>query len=102
MIQSLLPNPAGDDEQLEEVVLRNTGTAPVSLAGWTLRDRSGLLWTLTGSLAAGQSQTFLRGGQPMSLNNAGDEIILLDNTGTERDRFAYTTSTESTRITTTH
>ena len=38
----------------------------------------------------------------LSLNNAGDEIMLLDNTGTERDRFAYTTSAESKRIMTTH
>ena len=102
VIESLLPNPAGDDEQLEEVALRNTGAAPVSLAGWTLRDRSGMTWALVGSLGVGQSQLVRREGQPMSLNNAGDEIDLLDDTGTERDRFVYATSTEGKRITTTH
>jgi beta-lactamase superfamily II metal-dependent hydrolase len=102
VIESLLPNPAGDDEQFEEVTLRNTGTFPVSLAGWTLKDRSGLLWTLMGTVGAGQSQKFRRGGQPMSLNNGGDDIVLLDDTGTERDRFAYTTSSEGKLLITTH
>jgi len=46
------------------------------------------IWSLVGSLAPGQSQNFRRGGQPMTLNNAGDEITLLDPSGTERDRFA--------------
>jgi hypothetical protein len=38
----------------------------------------------------------------MSLNNAGDEITLLDASGTERDRFAYATSQEGKRILTIH
>jgi hypothetical protein len=78
IIESLLPNPVGDDVQSEEVTLRNKGTSAVSVVGWTLQDRSGGTWTLTGSLAAGQSQTFKRNGQAMSLNNTGDEIVLLD------------------------
>jgi beta-lactamase superfamily II metal-dependent hydrolase len=102
VIHRLLPNPAGDDEQLEEVAIRNSGTAPLALAGWMLRDRSGLTWSLSGSVAAGQSQTFVRGGQPMSLNNSGDEIVLLDASGIERDRFAYAGSSEDTSIPTTH
>jgi hypothetical protein len=40
------------------------------LLGWTLRDRSGLTWTLSGTLTPGQSRTFVRNGQAMSLNNA--------------------------------
>jgi hypothetical protein len=97
-----LPNPVGDDEQLEEVALRNTGTQPVSLTGWSLKDRSGLKWTLVGALAAGQSQNFRRGGQPMTLNNAGDNITLVDSTSTDRDRFTYATSQEGQRIQTSH
>ncbi len=48
----------------------------VTLAGWTLRDRSGLHWDLSGSIAPGQARTFRRNCQSMSLNNAGDEIAL--------------------------
>ena len=85
VIESLLPNPVGADEQSESVTLRNKGSAPVALTGWTLRDRSGLHWDLSGSLAPGQARTFRRNGQSMSLNNAGDEITLLDTAQAVRD-----------------
>jgi len=75
VIESLLPNPAGDDAQLEEVTLKNKGTALVSLAGWTLKDRSNLAWQLSGNIGAGQSKTFRRNGMAMTLNNNGDEIV---------------------------
>jgi hypothetical protein len=45
---------------------------------------------------------FRRNGQAMSLNNAGDEIVLIDATQLERDRFAYQTSTEGAAIQTLH
>jgi hypothetical protein len=102
VIDSLLPNPSGDDDLLEEVTLRNKGTTAVPLAGWTLRDRSGGTWMLNGTLAAGQSRTFVRNGQTMSLNNAGDEIVLRDAGNMERDRFEYSASGEGTVITTQH
>ena len=102
VIESLLPNPHGDDEQLEEVTLRNRGTNAVSLAGWVLRDRSGLTWTLGSTLNPGQAFMFRRNGQAMSLNNAGDEIVLIDATQVERDRFGYQTSSEGTVIKTLH
>jgi hypothetical protein len=57
---------------------------------------------LVGSVAPGQSWKFIRGCRPMTLNNAGDEITLLDATGTARDRFANATSQEGKRILTTH
>jgi Lamin Tail Domain len=53
VIESVLPNPPGDDSQNEAVTLKNEGTTAVSLVGWTLKDRSGLAWQLTGSIAAG-------------------------------------------------
>jgi beta-lactamase superfamily II metal-dependent hydrolase len=102
VIESLLPNPVGADEQREEVTLRNQGTSAISLAGWRLRDRSGLHWDLSGTIAAGQSTTFRRNGQAMTLNNQGDEIVLLDQSSTERDRFSYTSSTEGTLNRTLH
>ena len=98
VIESLLPNPHGDDEQLETVTLRNRGASAVALAGWVLRDRSGLTWTLSNTLNTGQSLTFRRNGQAMSLNNAGDEIVLIDSNRVERDRFAYQSSSEGTVI----
>lgn len=97
VIERLLPNPTGDDDQREEVTLRNRGAGAVSLSGWTLRDRSGLNWDLAGSIAAGQSRTFRR-RQTMSLNNARDEIVMLDASQAEPDRLSYTSSSEGTVI----
>ena len=102
VISALLPNPVGDDEQLETVTVQNTGAASVSLEGWTLRDRSSATWHLAGSLAAGQAHTLRRDGQAMSLNNAGDEIALLDAMSTERDRFAYAMTSEGMAVSTGH
>jgi beta-lactamase superfamily II metal-dependent hydrolase len=102
VIESLLPNPAGDDGQFEEVTIRNTGTATLNLTGWILRDRGGLTWKLTGAIGAGQAQNFLRGGQPMTLNNSGDELVLIDPASAERDRFSYLSSSEGVRISTNH
>lgn len=102
VIESVLPNPVGDDDQLEEISLRNKGTASVSLVGWILRDRSGLTRTFSGTIGANQSRTFRRNGQDLSLNNGGDEIVLIDAQQAERDRFEYTASTEGTVIKTEH
>ena len=102
LIEALVPNPVGNDEQLETVTLRNKGGASVSLAGWLLRDRSGLVWALAGSLAPSQSRTFRRNGQAMTLNNSGDDIALVDAAQDLRDHFACSSSTGEERITTGH
>lgn len=61
-----------------------------------------LHWDLTGTIAAGQARTFRRIGQSMTLNNNGDEIVLIDSTQTERNTFSYRSSTEGTAIKTLH
>lgn len=91
VVTRLLPDPVGLDDALEEVTLRNGGTSAVSLAGWRLRDRAGNTSSLTGlgTLGPGDEATLVRQGQAMSLNNFGDEVVLLDGDGAERDRVAY-------------
>lgn len=104
VIENLLPNPVGDDRQLETVAVRNDGAATVPLAGWTLRDEAGRSWSLAGlgSITAGMSLTIQRSGQEMSLNNAGDQISLVDPQNVVRDQFRYTASSEGTIIQTGH
>jgi beta-lactamase superfamily II metal-dependent hydrolase len=104
VIESLLPNPAGSDTDAEEVVIKNKGAVPTSITGWRLQDRSGLTWPFVGdvTLAASESRTLRRNGRPMSLNNGGDEIALIDAAEVVRDRFEYTTSTEGGSIATGH
>ena len=104
VIESLLPNPIGNDRMLEEVTVRNSGSTVVSLASWTLRDKSGHAMSLTslGDIAPGQSLTIRRNGMAMSLNNNGDIITLFGPSNQPRDSFSYTASTEGQRIVTGH
>lgn len=52
------------------------------------------VWTVVslGSIDSGESKTIKRNDMPMSLNNIGDEIFLLDSENQVRDRFFYTDS----------
>ena len=90
-IVALLPNPAGDERQNEEITLENAGTSTVSLAGWLVRDEAGKTWSLSSltSLAPGAKKTIRRNGQPMSMNNGGDTIALVDATGAILQSVSY-------------
>lgn len=74
------------------------------MAGWTLKDLSGKIWTLVGlgTIQPGQSSTIRRNKMPMSLNNSGDEIGLFDPCDQEKDKFKYTGSQEGVLIYTDH
>ena len=99
-ILSLLPNPAGEDRDLEEVELRNnTGTA-IPVTGWFLRDASGRVWTLASlvQLPAGGASTIRRNGMAMSLDNSGDTIELLNEVGGVVHRVTYGATAESVRV----
>jgi hypothetical protein len=63
----------------------------VDLSNWRLRDLAGSLWQLgaAGTLAPGQEATIRRGGMPMSLDNDGDTVELLDPTGRLVDAITY-------------
>jgi len=104
VIESLLPDPIGSDLNLEEVTLGNRGNTPVSMEGWILKDESGRIWPLVsvGTIQAQSSATIWRNGMPMSLNNDGDEIILIDPGNQIRDQFRYTSSQEGVLIQTGH
>jgi beta-lactamase superfamily II metal-dependent hydrolase len=105
VIARLLPDPtAGPDRVAERVTLRNTGTDAVDLSEWFLRDAAGRVWTLAevGSLAAGASVAARREGMPMSLDNDGDSIVLLDAAGQVVDSVSYGTSQPGVEIDTGH
>lgn len=95
-ITSLLPNPAGDENQNEQATLKNLGSQPVSLASWKLRDLKGKTWSLDelGTLQPGQQKVITRKGQPMAMNNGGDTIDLIDPTGKLIQSVTYTRTEE--------
>ena len=91
-IFSLLPNPDGPDEGREEVTIRNGTAEEVNLDGWMLRDRAGHQFTLVGTIAAQQRLTIIMRKFSMPLNNAGDDVSLLDPQGQIRHHVSYTTA----------
>ena len=82
-ITALLPNPPGDENQNEQVTLKNFSDHSVSVVGWKLRDLAGKAWSLDdmGTLQPGEEKLIKRMGQPMALNNKGDTVDLVDPTG---------------------
>ena len=70
------------------------------VTGWKVEDRSGLTWPFSGSVtsAAGETRSIRRNGRPMSLNNGGDDIRLIDAAGNLVDRFEYQSSSEGLAI----
>ncbi|BAI97449.1 hypothetical protein Sj15T_18850 [Sphingobium sp. TA15] len=90
-IVRFVPDPQGDDFTREEITLANRGSAALNLSGWRVRDLAGNVWVLDGLLGIepGEEKTMLRGGQPMSLNNGGDEIELVAPDGTVVQTIAY-------------
>ena len=104
VIESLLPNPVGDENVLEEVTIRNAGGTTVTLAGWMLRDAHAHALSLDslGQIAPGQSLTIRRNGAAMSQNNNGDTITVFGPSNQPGDSFTYSATTEGVRIVTGH
>jgi hypothetical protein len=92
-IAGAIPNPLGPDEQDEEVRLKNMGTQPVALVGWKIGDSSGTaFWELKatdGTVQPGATVLVKRQGRPMSLNNSGDTIVLVNPSGASVDHKVY-------------
>lgn len=91
-IDSLLPNPVGDDSNLEQATIHNVSAEPALMTGWTLRDRTGNVWNLDslGQLDTNLSKTIVRHGKAMAMNNKGPEVIQLINPdGFVVDEIAY-------------
>jgi hypothetical protein len=90
-IRALLPNPPGDDAMFESLRLKNTGNVAATPQGWRLRDAAGALWNLSGagSLEPGKERVLQRQGQPLSLNNRGDRLALINAQGDTVQALQY-------------
>lgn len=88
---SLVPDPMGSDLLYESVTLKNVSPNSVGLGGWQLRDTAGSYWTFDPQLTIGADRTLaiVRARQPLSLNNGGDTVELLDPDGQVVQTFTY-------------
>lgn len=90
-ISAVLPDPDGDDRQLEWVRLSNDSEKKVDLSGWTLSNDQGKTWKLDDQKAIepGENRTVQRQGQSMGLRNQGDTVSLIDPKGETVDQIHY-------------
>ena len=104
VIESVLPDPVGNDRKLEEVVIRNASNGAISLAGWMLSDADNHTVALSGfdEIDAGASLTIVRNGSSLSLNNKGDTVILFAPGNQQVDSFTYSSSVQGQRLMTGH
>lgn len=80
--------PKGEEEWVE---LYNSGNESVSLVNWSLKDASGRVYTMPqDSNILPQSYLILKKSQTrLSLNNTGDDVLLLDLIGEIVDETSY-------------
>ncbi len=104
VIESVLPDPIGNDRQLEETTLKNKSGNPVSLSGWSLRDGDNHVVDLSGQgeILPGMSLVIVRQGSSFSLENNGDSIRLVGANGEVVDSYIYSDSSEGQQIHTGH
>jgi hypothetical protein len=102
VITRLVYDPAGNDSSGEYVQLANRGSAPVTLTGWTLRDRGGSVYTFPAfTLQPGASvRVWNQSGQNNNSNlywglnravwdNSGDTATLRDASGALVAEYRY-------------
>lgn len=90
IISELLPNPAGSDTAGEWIELHNASDVSQSLAGWSLKDASGKVYSFSDqSVSAHGFLVLPYSTTKISLNNSGDTIFLYDASGALADSFSY-------------
>jgi PKD repeat protein len=94
IINELLPNPTGADDEEEWIELKNISTETISLIGWKLGDASTKRYEIKqGSISTGGFIFFKRSMTGIALNNTGgDEVGLYNASGTKLDSIKYTGS----------
>jgi hypothetical protein len=76
-LKAFLPNPVGPDKEGEYVAVFNNGSEAVSLSGWSIKDRSGKSFSLSGyTIPAGKELRFFSSVTKLSLNNSNEAIYL--------------------------
>jgi hypothetical protein len=84
VINEIYPNPIGSDLENEFIELKNTGTQPIDLAGWKIKDNSKKVYTINAKdfpdtiINPGAILVIERKMSQIALNNNKDTIKLVD------------------------
>lgn len=91
VINEILPNPTGSDNDEEFIELKNIGTETINLKDWQLSDSGTRKYKITqGSVSAGGYIVFKRSMTGIALNNTGgDEVKLYSPSGSLVDNIKY-------------
>ena len=95
-LSEIMPNPEGDDADGEWIELYNSGDKEIDLAGGSLSDASGKVYTIPKNtiIAAKSHKVFYRKQTGIVLNNDQDAIDLKDGSGKKIDSVSYADGAE--------
>ncbi len=95
-VSEFLPNPDGDDSELEFIELHNASSSAVDVSGWIIDTGPTSRFTipLGTSMGAGEFLTFFSAAHDISLSNSGDRIQLIRPDMALQDDIIYTTTKE--------
>lgn len=98
IINEVFPDPSGETSEPGEFIeLFNTGTEPVIITNWVIKDTSGSIKTYTiidTTLNPGAYISYERSTTSIALNNTGDGVELKDSEGNLKDTMAFPQTSE--------
>ena len=91
-IESLLPNPVGQDAGNEWIRIASDSSDAENIYGWRIEDAGGAVFYLNdlGVIQPDENIELKQAG--VNLNNNGDVVLLYDKNGAEVDRLGYSES----------
>lgn len=95
VINEIFPNPEGDDKLGEFIELYNTGSEPVNLAGYKLKDKSKTFIISEATISAQDFLAFTYDQTKISINNSDEEIYFISPGDEILDSYTYGSSFEN-------
>lgn len=95
-VSEFLPNPVGDDSELEFVELHNQSSVAIDLSGWIIDTGTTSRFSMPPgvSIEGGEFRAFFSSPYDISLSNSSDRIQLIRPDLVVQDDISYTTSKE--------
>lgn len=95
-ISEFLPNPEGDDSELEFIELHNASSSVVDVSGWIIDTGPTSRFTISlgTSMGAGEFLAFFSAANDISLSNSSDHIQFIRPDLVIQDDIAYTATKE--------